>query len=291
MKVYNVDFYSLLGLPRSASDKDINTNYKKLSKAIHPDKNSQDIFYTAHCQLLNEAKDVLGNPLKRKEYDSIFFGNRYNTSSHNILYEENEELKEKLSECSLREEKLKTRLHFYLVENDELKKQIEENKTYKNSNRQKKYTIAYALLLVIVAGLVYFLSTNFSERKASIPFLVKSIDFANSSDTTKYDHSFKKKRARYINPRLYVNPLSNVESDVQLTVKFVKPDGEINTYPKDSKVGYTYQYVVKYSPKKALLTLPGWGNKTNAFFDSGVHHVEIWLDEYIIGKGSFTIID
>jgi DnaJ-class molecular chaperone len=63
------DYYSVLGVSRSASDKDIKTAYRKLARKHHPDvnpgdKNSEELF-----KEIGEAYAVLSDPEKRKKYD------------------------------------------------------------------------------------------------------------------------------------------------------------------------------------------------------------------------------
>lgn len=62
------DYYKILGVPRSASQKDIKAAYRKLSKQYHPDlpSGNEDKFKEA-----NEAYEVLGNEEKRKRYDAL----------------------------------------------------------------------------------------------------------------------------------------------------------------------------------------------------------------------------
>src|SRR3954453_995987 len=63
------DYYAVLGVPRTATDKDIKTAYRKLARKHHPDvnpgdKKSEDLF-----KEIGEAYSVLSDPEKRKKYD------------------------------------------------------------------------------------------------------------------------------------------------------------------------------------------------------------------------------
>lgn len=62
------DYYKVLGVEQSASDKEITRAYRKLAKANHPDTNpgSEERF-----KEVSAAYDVLGDPAKRKEYDEM----------------------------------------------------------------------------------------------------------------------------------------------------------------------------------------------------------------------------
>ncbi len=62
------DYYKVLGVAQTASDKEIARAYRKLAKELHPDVNpgSEEKF-----KQVTAANDVLSDPKKRKEYDEI----------------------------------------------------------------------------------------------------------------------------------------------------------------------------------------------------------------------------
>jgi molecular chaperone DnaJ len=62
------DYYAVLGVAPTATDKEITRAYRKLAKQYHPDANpgSEDRF-----KEISAAYDVLGDEAKRKEYDEI----------------------------------------------------------------------------------------------------------------------------------------------------------------------------------------------------------------------------
>jgi molecular chaperone DnaJ len=63
---FEKDYYQVLGVPSTATDKDIARAYRKLAKQYHPDANpgSEERF-----KEISAAHDVLGDPATRKEYD------------------------------------------------------------------------------------------------------------------------------------------------------------------------------------------------------------------------------
>jgi molecular chaperone DnaJ len=65
---FEKDYYKVLGVADTASDKDIGRAYRKLAKQYHPDANpgAEDRF-----KEVSAAYDVLGDPAKRKEYDEV----------------------------------------------------------------------------------------------------------------------------------------------------------------------------------------------------------------------------
>jgi molecular chaperone DnaJ len=62
------DYYKALGVPSTATDKEITKAYRKLAKANHPDANpgSEERF-----KEISAAYDVIGDAEKRKEYDEV----------------------------------------------------------------------------------------------------------------------------------------------------------------------------------------------------------------------------
>uniref|UniRef100_A0A3P9J3A7 DnaJ homolog subfamily A member 3, mitochondrial n=1 Tax=Oryzias latipes TaxID=8090 RepID=A0A3P9J3A7_ORYLA len=64
------DFYEVLGVSRSASQKEIKKAYYQLAKKYHPDTNTNDPEAKEKFAKLAEAYEVLSDELKRKQYDS-----------------------------------------------------------------------------------------------------------------------------------------------------------------------------------------------------------------------------
>ena len=62
------DYYKILGVPRTASAKDIKAAYRKLARQYHPDINpgAEEKFKD-----INEAYEALGDADKRKRYDNL----------------------------------------------------------------------------------------------------------------------------------------------------------------------------------------------------------------------------
>jgi len=64
-----VDYYKLLGIEKSATQKDVKSAYRKLARKYHPDLNPNDKDAKRKFQQINEANEVLSDPEKRKKYD------------------------------------------------------------------------------------------------------------------------------------------------------------------------------------------------------------------------------
>jgi len=74
--------YEVLGVPTSASKKDIKDGYIRNSKLYHPDNDPSDPTLHEKFLAVQEAYDVLSNDIKRKEYDVGKFFHRSTTTSH-----------------------------------------------------------------------------------------------------------------------------------------------------------------------------------------------------------------
>jgi curved DNA-binding protein len=64
-----VDYYHTLGIDKTATPKDVKNAYYKLARKYHPDVNPNDIEAKKKFQAINEANEVLSDPVKRKKYD------------------------------------------------------------------------------------------------------------------------------------------------------------------------------------------------------------------------------
>ncbi|XP_047435501.1 dnaJ homolog subfamily A member 3, mitochondrial-like isoform X2 [Mugil cephalus] len=64
------DFYDVLGVSRTASQKDIKKAYYQMAKKYHPDTNPDDPDAKEKFAKLAEAYEVLSDEVKRKQYDT-----------------------------------------------------------------------------------------------------------------------------------------------------------------------------------------------------------------------------
>ena len=64
------DYYKALGVDKKASPDEIKKAYRKLARRYHPDRNPDDKKAEERFKEVSQAHDVLGDPEKRKQYDS-----------------------------------------------------------------------------------------------------------------------------------------------------------------------------------------------------------------------------
>ncbi|TAN32376.1 J domain-containing protein [bacterium] len=65
------DHYELLGVPRTASQKEITSAFRKLARKHHPDLNAGDKQAEARFKEVSQAYDVLADAKKRRLYDEF----------------------------------------------------------------------------------------------------------------------------------------------------------------------------------------------------------------------------
>ena len=65
------DYYTTLGVPKTATGKEIKQAFRKLARQYHPDLSPGDKGAEAKFKEVNEANEVLSDPAKRKKYDEL----------------------------------------------------------------------------------------------------------------------------------------------------------------------------------------------------------------------------
>jgi curved DNA-binding protein len=71
MPVEFKDYYITLGVPRTASDDEIKKAFRRLARKYHPDVAKDKKLGEEKFKEINEAHEVLSDPVKRKQYDEL----------------------------------------------------------------------------------------------------------------------------------------------------------------------------------------------------------------------------
>ena len=64
-----IDYYKILGVSKTATEKEIKASYRKLARKYHPDLNPDNKKAELKFKEINEANQVLSDPENRKKYD------------------------------------------------------------------------------------------------------------------------------------------------------------------------------------------------------------------------------
>ena len=96
-----IDFYELLGISIDSTKQDIKTAYREMVKKYHPDVNKSEDSNKI-IRSLNEAKEVLLDDEKRKEYDKLLndikYSKQFSKEKDETYTAKTEEYKENYSE-------------------------------------------------------------------------------------------------------------------------------------------------------------------------------------------------
>src|SRR4051794_37106036 len=71
MPVQFRDYYETLGVPKTATEDDIRSAFRKLARKYHPDVAADKKTAEEKFKEINEAHEVLSDPTKRRKYDEL----------------------------------------------------------------------------------------------------------------------------------------------------------------------------------------------------------------------------
>ncbi|SDS95561.1 SH3 domain-containing protein [Mucilaginibacter mallensis] len=81
------DFYYTLGADTTATKAEIKEAYRKLSKKFHPDLNPDDEYFESRFMEIQEAYEVLSDPIKRNRYDKALNQFKASYQEYKPLYQ------------------------------------------------------------------------------------------------------------------------------------------------------------------------------------------------------------
>ncbi len=147
------DYYSILGLAKTATEIEIKAAFRRLAKIYHPDKNPNDPNAKHLFENILKAYDVLSNPHSRKRYDNSNFVTPTQT------HRPHRPGQHKQKDYSFTEEDLKRREYY--------KKHYQAKKNTVNQTPQKPHYSDYKYILYatpIAVGLLMLIVSIFSSE-------------------------------------------------------------------------------------------------------------------------------
>jgi curved DNA-binding protein CbpA len=147
------DYYSILGVNKSATAADIKTAFRRLAKKYHPDKNPHNPQSSILFKTILEAYTVLSNPNSKTRYDNLNSPNSY----------QSEQTKRRQNKHTVSPEDLKQRQYYQNYYKTKLKKQVVKPK-------QKVYSdYKYVLFATPIAvGLLLLVLSVFSPKPSQL---------------------------------------------------------------------------------------------------------------------------
>ena len=138
-------FYEILGAPESASFKQIKSAYRVKAMELHPDRNNGSPEAHNKFSQLNNAYDVLSNPIKREEYNQALHLHRVSDEVlHNIHQEDTYDVNPKRPKTSNK----KTQKPIEPISTDEFYKSTKRNP--RSGSPRKRINNWYVFLILFI---------------------------------------------------------------------------------------------------------------------------------------------
>ena len=169
------DYYYVLGVSRKASQEEIKTAYRKLSKKFHPDLNGGDKFFEDRFKEIQIAYETLTDLSKKSRYDSLLNSSIYSRTKQNYSEKTNPQQPPKPKA----EKKYKTQ-------------------TQKNSNNKSNSKIYNYLSLGFIGFLIIIIFIN--EKSKSSDNHITTVQEVKQTKNAKPVLNPKPKDENYYNP-------------------------------------------------------------------------------------------
>ena len=268
------DYYSILGVSKTASSIEIKSAFRKLVKIYHPDKNPNNPNSKKIFEDILHAYNTLINPNSRKRYDIL----KEEPAKKFVKSHPNQARQRGQKEWSVNEEELKRR--------DYYKKQYQHaTKTSKADFSKPTYNdykyilfampIAVALLMLIITMFSSEPETNFNTSAKSTN---KTIQIKNSSKWDALVILFDKNTNSYINQAYIKNSDSFNLTLLSQTELYMKCVLGINT--TGNKVEFTKNHISGFD---SIFQYQNYKTLPIVFNNDSVKKIDI---SYIMEDGS-----
>ncbi|MBA4239137.1 MAG: hypothetical protein C0448_00310 [Sphingobacteriaceae bacterium] len=150
------DYYSILGLTKTATDIEIKTAFRRLAKVYHPDKNPNDPNAKHLFENILKAYNVLINPHTRRRYDNNISFSSSSTSNTSTTSQSKHRRNRGQKEWNTDEEDLKRREYYKQHYHHAKSKVATQAQPIKPPYSDYKYVlfatpIAVGLLMIIIS--------------------------------------------------------------------------------------------------------------------------------------------
>lgn len=212
--------YDILGVSTEATEKEIKAAYKKLALLYHPDRNPHDKEAEEKFKAINNAYQILSDPLKKQQYDLLrkhpYF---YQSHSYSHTYQTTYQQSYRQAEESLRRRTSWT----YTAEDRR-----------KDEELARKWMLGFFLVVTLITIAVYgFLDwkDRWDTKKALEKKMLLIEKVEKQSTQSQYEESLVElKKMREATPNdddiklLYQKTLKKLEDDAEIA--FLKKDYE-----------------------------------------------------------------
>ena len=145
-----MNYYQILEVDKNASPEVIEKAYKTLVKKYHPDLQESNMRKKAEerIKLINEAYEVLSNPISKAKYDETLIQTEHSEEDFNRLSEENKNLHHEINNLKYAQSQNTNTNVDYKFNNqqEQINQEYEKQLQYENElqqARQKAYHDAY----------------------------------------------------------------------------------------------------------------------------------------------------
>jgi curved DNA-binding protein CbpA len=262
-----LDYYSILGLTKNASDIEIKTAFRKLVKIYHPDKNPNDPNSKKIFENILKAYNTLINPHSRKRYDNA------NISNQTIIQtQQNNRRNRGQKEWSTAEEDLKRR-DYYKNHYQQVKSKTTQIKDTKNSYNDFKYIL---FATPIAVGLLMLIITIFSsEPKTNSTLIQYSNSFIKpKNNLVQLTNGEQPYTAFFGNVKTFnTNNILQINNTSAFDAVIVVFDKKNNSYIQHAYLRYSYSIEFSKLPKTGVywkcVLGKNW-NENNVLFNAKI---------------------
>lgn len=164
------NYYKILEVDKDASSETIEKVYKMLVKKYHPDlhEGNDKLIAEEKIKRINEAYDVLSDPLKREEYNNTLIENNISYEKYTEIINENILLKNELNYMKNKINNVQNNYYQNTAQQNYTYSEpqynnINKNYYYTNNYKKEKFRIKNLFKLIfslLITGFIFFILIN-----------------------------------------------------------------------------------------------------------------------------------